>query len=72
VGTGPEGYAQALALIKEGKPIKYIGATGPIEFDQFGDVAGPMLIWSVKGDKVEVQQTMTIADINEIMKLVDR
>jgi branched-chain amino acid transport system substrate-binding protein len=72
VGTGGESYAKALALIKEGKPIKYVGATGPIEFDQHGDVAGPMLIWGVKGDTTAVEQTMTIGDINDIMKVVDQ
>ena len=72
VGTGPEEYKKALAAIKDKKPIKYVGATGAVEFDQFGDVAGPMLVWSVKGSDLVVDKTMTIDDINQIMKLVDR
>jgi branched-chain amino acid transport system substrate-binding protein len=41
VGTGPAEFKKALELIKAGKPIKYFGATGPIEFDANGDVTGP-------------------------------
>jgi branched-chain amino acid transport system substrate-binding protein len=40
VGTGPGEFKKALELIKAGKPIKYFGATGPIEFDANGDVTG--------------------------------
>jgi len=45
---GVEGFKKAKQLIKEGKPIRYVGATGPLEFDENGDVVGPYLIWGVK------------------------
>ena len=34
IHAGKEEFAKALALIKEGKPIKYEGVIGPIAFDQ--------------------------------------
>lgn len=45
---GVEGFKKAKALIAEGKPIRYVGATGPITFDENGDVTGPYLIYGVK------------------------
>ncbi len=33
VYDGPDGFKQALALIKAGKPIHYVGVIGPISFD---------------------------------------
>ncbi|WP_342361742.1 ABC transporter substrate-binding protein [Terrarubrum flagellatum] len=71
VGTGPEEFKKAIALIKEGKPIKYVGATGPLEFDANGDVSGAALIWTVKGDNLAVDRTLTIDDMNALMKKVD-
>ncbi len=71
VGTGPEEYKKALALIKDGKPIKYFGATGPVEFDANGDVAGPILIWSVKGDDLSVDKTISLEEIIAITKEID-
>jgi branched-chain amino acid transport system substrate-binding protein len=71
VGTGPDEYKKALALISEGKPIKYFGATGPVEFDSNGDVAGPILIWSIKGDALAVDKTISLEKIIQITKKID-
>lgn len=71
VGTGPEEFKKAIALIKEGKPIKYTGATGPLEFDANGDVSGAALIWTVKGDNLAVERTLTLEDMNAVMKKID-
>jgi branched-chain amino acid transport system substrate-binding protein len=38
--VGPGDWAKALELIKAGKDIDYTGATGSMEFDANGDVAG--------------------------------
>jgi branched-chain amino acid transport system substrate-binding protein len=38
--VGPGDWAKAIALIKEGKDIDYTGATGSMDFDDTGDVAG--------------------------------
>lgn len=45
---GPEGFRKAKELIAKGEAITYEGATGPLKFDQNGDVTGPYLIWGVK------------------------
>src|SRR6185503_4687664 len=38
--VGPGDWAKAVELIKAGKDIDYTGATGSMDFDAAGDVAG--------------------------------
>lgn len=68
IGTGPTAYAQALALIKEGKPIKYVGATGPVEFDRNGDVTGPTLVWNVRNGELGVAKTYAQQEIAALLQ----
>jgi branched-chain amino acid transport system substrate-binding protein len=72
VGTGPEEYKKALGLIKAGKPIKYHGATGPVEFDANGDVSGPILIWRVKGNDLAEVKTISAEDIAALSKKINK
>jgi len=42
VYAGEKGFHDALAALAAGKPVNYVGATGPLEFDANGDIAvGP-------------------------------
>jgi branched-chain amino acid transport system substrate-binding protein len=70
VGTGPAEYKKALDLIKAGRPIKYSGATGPIEFDANGDVTGPALVWRITGGKIETDRVISIEDMQALFKRV--
>ncbi len=63
-----EDYKKALALIALGKPVRYVGATGAMSFDQFGDVTTPFIGWGVDGNKFVQQQTMTRVEVAEIKK----
>lgn len=47
VGAGPEEFAKALALIKDGKPLRYQGVIGPVAFDRYGDITGPFRLWKI-------------------------
>jgi ABC-type branched-subunit amino acid transport system substrate-binding protein len=71
IGTGPDEFKKAVALIKEGKTIRYSGATGPLEFDANGDVSGAALIWTVKGDQLATDRTLTLEDMNNLIKQID-
>jgi branched-chain amino acid transport system substrate-binding protein len=52
---GVDGLKAAIKAIKAGKNIWYVGATGPIDFDPYGDVAGPFVMMKIKdGDYVDV------------------
>ena len=41
---------KALALVKEGKPVNYQGASGNVDIDANGDVVGSYDVWTVKPD----------------------
>ncbi len=71
VGTGPEEFKKAVALIKEGKPIKYHGATGPIEFDANGDVTGPALVWKIQNGEIVTDRIISIEEMQALFKKVE-
>lgn len=49
----PGEWAKAVQLLKEGKDIDYEGASGPVDFDQNGDVPGTFVMWAFKDGKIE-------------------
>ena len=66
IHAGKEGFAKALQLIKEGKPIKYEGVIGPVSFDQYGDITGPFRLWRIQNGEVTTVGEMTTADVDAI------
>jgi ABC-type branched-subunit amino acid transport system substrate-binding protein len=71
VGTGPAEYRKALDLIRAGRPIKYYGATGPVEFDVNGDVTGPALVWKITGGKIETDRIISIEDMQALTRRIE-
>ena len=71
VGTGPEGFKKAIETIKAGKPIKYSGATGPIEFDANGDVTGPALVWKIDNGEIKTDRVISIEEMLALFKKVE-
>lgn len=49
----PGEFAKGVALLKAGKDIDYVGASGPVDFDKAGDVSGTFAHWVIKGGKFE-------------------
>jgi branched-chain amino acid transport system substrate-binding protein len=47
IDAGEAGFRIALAALAEGKPVNYIGATGPLQFDANGDIAVPFVAWTL-------------------------
>lgn len=66
VHAGKEEFAKALALIKEGKKIRYEGVIGPIAFDQYGDITGPFRLWRIKNGQVTTVGEMSAEEVGEI------
>ncbi|HEX7387663.1 MAG TPA: ABC transporter substrate-binding protein [Castellaniella sp.] len=66
--AGVDELKKAAKLIAEKKPIQYIGASGPLQFDANGDIAAPMVVWSVVKGKVENTGTVTVDQINTLRK----
>ncbi len=50
--VGPGDIARALELVREGKDINYVGASGDIDFDENGDVVSSMQVWQVVDNKI--------------------
>jgi len=61
--AGKEEFAKALKLIKEGKPIRYEGVIGPVNFDQYGDITGPFRLWKITDGKVTTAGEMSMEDV---------
>ena len=59
VNAGPDGMKQALALIKDGKPVRYVGVIGEVNFDKNGDITGPFRLWKIENGEVVTTGEMT-------------
>ncbi len=63
VHAGPQGFARALQLIKENKPIRYVGVIGPVSFDRNGDIVGPFRTWRITNGEVATVGQMSMEDV---------
>jgi branched-chain amino acid transport system substrate-binding protein len=66
IHAGKDEFAKALQLIEEGKPIKYEGVIGPIQFDEYGDITGPFRLWRIQNGEVTTVGEMSTADVDAI------
>ncbi|HUG62403.1 MAG TPA: ABC transporter substrate-binding protein [Methylomirabilota bacterium] len=66
IHAGKDEFAKALGLIAEGKPIKYEGVIGPVQFDEFGDITGPFRLWRIQDGEVTTVGEMSTADVDAI------
>src|SRR5688572_7735382 len=66
IHAGKDEFAKALQLIKEGKPIKYEGVIGPIQFDENGDITGPFRLWRIQNGEVTTVGEMTTAEVDKL------
>ncbi|MBD2464287.1 ABC transporter substrate-binding protein [Oscillatoria sp. FACHB-1407] len=52
---------QALELVRQGQDIDFQGASGTLDFNDAGDVAGAYDVWTVADDgSIQIQSTITI------------
>ena len=66
IHAGKDEFAKALQLIKEGKPIKYEGVIGPIQFDENGDITGPFRLWRIQNGEVTTVGEMSTAEVDKL------
>lgn len=66
IHAGPEEFRRALALIAEGKPIRYERVIGPVIFDQYGDISGPFRLWRIQDGQVTTTGEMTADQVAAI------
>lgn len=66
VYPGVEGFTRAIELLEAGETIRYVGAAGPLTFDANGDVAGPVLVWTVADGELAQDHVVTIDEVNAL------
>ncbi|WP_137130978.1 ABC transporter substrate-binding protein [Rhizobium sp. FY34] len=66
IHAGKAEFEKALALLKEGKPIKYEGVIGPVSFDQYGDITGPFRLWKITDGQVTTVGQMASDEVSKI------
>jgi hypothetical protein len=67
IHAGKADFAKALALLKEGKPIRYEGVIGPVSFDKYGDITGPFRLWKIVDGKVKTTGEMSTDEVNALI-----
>ena len=50
--VGPDDVAKAFELVRDGKEINYVGASGDVDFDEYGNVVSSMRVWSVQDGQI--------------------
>src|SRR5262249_49298519 len=63
---GGAGFKKGLGLLKEGKPIRYVGVIGPVQFDKYGDITGPFRLWRIKDGEVGTTGEMAAGDVDQL------
>ncbi|CZT36840.1 ABC transporter substrate-binding protein [Rhizobium sp. 9140] len=66
IHAGKQEFVKALALIKEGKPVKYEGVIGPVSFDQYGDITGPFRLWKITNGDVTTVGELSAEEVGKL------
>ena len=66
VHAGPQGFARGLQLIREKKPVRYVGVIGGVQFDKNGDIVGPFRTWRITNGEVTTVGQMSVEEVQAI------
>jgi ABC-type branched-subunit amino acid transport system substrate-binding protein len=66
IHAGKEEFAHALALLRDGKPIRYEGVIGPVSFDASGDISGPFRLWRITGGLPTTIAEMSVDEVSAL------
>jgi ABC-type branched-subunit amino acid transport system substrate-binding protein len=59
VVAGPEGLARALELLADGQEIDFVGTSGDVDLDEYGDIVSPIEIWCFEGGDIVTDRLET-------------
>ena len=68
--AGVEGFKQALKMYSEGKDLAYVGVTGPVVFDQNGDVSASFAALQYQGGEFVEKKAISLEEVNEIKAMM--
>jgi ABC-type branched-subunit amino acid transport system substrate-binding protein len=60
---GPDQIAEAIKAINNGEDVDYSGASGPVDFDDYGDVLADFIIERVEGGKFVAVDNIRTGDL---------
>ncbi len=69
VFAGVEEFKKAIKLLNEGKKIHYVGATGPIDFDEYGDVSVPFVGMQIRDGDFQNVMEISLQDVQDVKAL---
>lgn len=55
--VSPGSLAEGLARIRDARTINYEGASGPVDFDEFGDVVSAYVVWEYSASTMSFTET---------------
>ncbi len=61
-----EGFKEAIARLKAGGTVRYVGAAGALRHDEFGDVSTPFVGWQVENGNFVQKKNITAEEVAEI------
>jgi branched-chain amino acid transport system substrate-binding protein len=70
INAGANQFARALALIRDGVPIRYVGVIGPVQFDANGDITGPFRLWRIQNGEVVTIGEMSVEEVDAIKRQI--
>jgi branched-chain amino acid transport system substrate-binding protein len=70
VYAGVEGFERAIRLLKDGKDIAYVGVTGPVTFDQNGDVTSAFSAQQYQGGDFVEKKAISLQEILDLKKKI--
>ena len=68
---GPAHVADAIAAIKNGEDVDWSGASGPCDFDDYGDVLDDHLVWKVENGAFVVVRKIKVSELTTTTQLPD-
>ena len=69
--AGVDGFENGLRMISEGKEVAYSGVTGPIVFDQLGNVSGETAVQQVRDGAFVQVGTITVEEVIAVKALIE-
>ncbi|MDA0368741.1 MAG: ABC transporter substrate-binding protein [Proteobacteria bacterium] len=70
VHAGVKGFEAAIKLLQQGKDIAYVGVTGPIQFDKYGDVSGAFSAQQYRDGAFKEMKSISLEDVNKVIGMV--
>jgi branched-chain amino acid transport system substrate-binding protein len=70
--AGADQFKKGLDLIKAGKPIRYVGVIGPVQFDKNGDITGPFRLWRIQKGQVVTTGEVPTDKVDALISQVNK